>query len=287
MKQDSIIRLMSNGDLLWRTRDQAQRLNELTSDDPAVKEIPLRRDVRSLGILLGNILKEQVGPELFESVEQLRALAIRHRDLMKREVTVEARENSGDDAELMRQAARLVAQMSVRDAYRMTKAFAIYFELANLAETNHRKRRKRAAEVSGSGREPMPGSFRGTLLRMRDSGIGVDEALLHLSHIMAIPVFTAHPTEVARRTVLFKRRRIASALERLDRLPLSPAEAGRLAEIVSAEIAGLWQSDEVRRRQPIVRDEVKMGLDYYPSCLIETLPDLYEEIAAAFDDVYG
>ncbi|HYL99137.1 MAG TPA: phosphoenolpyruvate carboxylase [Blastocatellia bacterium] len=275
---------MSNGDVLWQTSDQAQRLSELISHDPGVKEIPLRRDVRSLGILLGNIIKEQAGPELFESVEELRALAIRHRDLMKRQAAGELSSDPGDDAELMRQAAQVVSQMSITDAYKMTKAFAIYFELANLAETNHRKRRKRAAETTK--RKPLPGSFRGTLQRMRDAGIGPEEAIAYLSSVTAIPVFTAHPTEVARRTVLFKRREIARALERLDLAPLSNAEAARQAEVISAEIAGLWQSDEVRRRQPIVRDEIKMGLDYYPACLIETLPALYQEIATAFEDIY-
>ena len=132
-----------------------------------------------------------------------------------------------------------------------------------------------------------PGTFRGTLERMRDGGIGAGAALEWLRRVQVIPVFTAHPTEVARRTVLFKRRRIAQELEKLDFLPLTDAAALAGATSIAAEITALWQTDEVHRRQPTVRDEIKMGLDYYPSGVIGTLSSLYEEMADAFRRVYG
>lgn len=229
-----------------------------------------------MGMLLGETLKQQAGLALYESVEQLRLLAIRHR------------EQSGDaltQSQLMHEAKEIIGGMSLRQAYEMTKAFAIYFELANLAETNHRKRRRRAAELSADS-PPQPGSFKAALCRLKEQGLDCDEALKLLSRVTVIPVFTAHPTEVARRTVLFKRRRIGDALEKLDRLPLSDIDAERLEEAISAEITGLWQSDEVRRRRPTVRDEIKMGLDYYPVCLIATLPELYDQISTAFLQVY-
>ena len=91
---------------------------------------------------------------------------------------------------------------------------------------------------------------------------------------------------MARRTVLFKRQRIAKNLELLDRLPLTDAEAAKREAGIAAEITALWQTDEVRRRPPTVRDEIKMGLDYYSGCLIEMLPGLYEEFADAFREVY-
>jgi phosphoenolpyruvate carboxylase len=97
-------------------------------------------------------------------------------------------------------------------AYQVTKAFAIYFELTNLAETNHRKRRRRAGKLDGEN-AALPGSFRGTLLRMKNAGISAESALAALEQIQITPVFTAHPTEVARQTVLLKRRRIAQQLE--------------------------------------------------------------------------
>ena len=266
---------------LWNVDDQAARLAELTSQDQDLKEAPLRRDVRSLGRLLGEVLKEQVGDKLFSAVEELRLLLIEHRELGAQ---------PGHDVEkkrgLIESAEGIVNRLNVAEAHQMTKAFAIYFELTNLAETNHRKRRRRAAQTSPE-LLAQPGSFLGTLRRMRDAGITQQEALEFLAKIEVILVFTAHPTEVARRTVLFKRQRIAAELEQFDRLPLTERESGEHEQAIIAEITGLWQTDEVRRRQPTVRDEIRMGLDYYPSVLFETLPALYEELAADFRDAYG
>ena len=100
-------------------------------------------------------------------------------------------------------------------------------------------------------------------------------------------MFTAHPTEVARRTVLFKRQRIADELEKLDQLPLTQREAEVHEHAILAEITSLWQTDEVRRRRPTVRDEIKMGLDYYPAVIFDTLPIVYEGLADDFRDAYG
>ena len=170
--------------------------------------------------------------------------------------------------------------MSVPQAYGLTRAFAIYFELTNLAETAHRKRRRRAAQLSPDA-EPQPGTVDGTLLRLQQRGIDCAQLIERLRDVMVVPVFTAHPTEVSRRTVLFKRRRIAQALERLDELPLTDAVADTQEARIAAEITALWQTDEVRRRQPSVVDEIQMGLDYYIDVLIDTIPDLYHELAAS------
>jgi phosphoenolpyruvate carboxylase len=267
---------------LWSARDQAARLLELTSDEPQVKEAPLRRDVRYLGRLLGEVLKEQAGESLFNKVEGIRQLAIEYREL---EHDSPSDERGTRQDELTERVALLVRDVDLVEAYRMTKAFAIYFELTNLAETNHRKRRRRTAQLSPE-RPPQPGSIRGTLRRMRQSGINLETALEWLRQIEVIPVFTAHPTEVARRTVLFKRQRIAANLELLDRLPLTDAEAMKREAAIVAEITALWQTDEVRRRPPTVRDEIKMGLDYYSGCLIDMLPGLYEEFADALREEY-
>ncbi|HET6975968.1 MAG TPA: phosphoenolpyruvate carboxylase [Pyrinomonadaceae bacterium] len=266
---------------LWNVDDQAARLAELTSQDRELKEAPLRRDVRSLGRLLGEVLKEQVGDNLFSAVEELRLLLIEHRELHAQ---------PGHDVEserrLIERAETIVSHLEITEAHQMAKAFAIYFELTNLAETNHRKRRRRAAQTSPE-LLAQPGSFLGTLRRMRDAGISQQQALEWLAKIEVILVFTAHPTEVARRTVLFKRQRIAAELEQLDRLPLTERESEKHEQAIIAEITALWQTDEVRRRQPRVRDEIRMGLDYYPSVLFETLPALYDELADNFREAYG
>jgi phosphoenolpyruvate carboxylase len=268
------------GDSLWAVPDQAARLLELISGDPEVKDVPLRRDVRSLGRLLGDVLKELEGIDFLRTVEEVRRQTIRHR---------EAHDGTAADTpvpllEAIR--ARLQA-MSVDDAYRLTKAFATYFELTNLAETNHRKRRLRARQVHAGEWAAQPGSFVGTLQRMAKAGIGAEAALAWLGHILVVPVFTAHPTEVARRTVMSKRQSISRSLAALDRLPLPEREALDQQDSIAAKITGLWQTDEVRRRPPTVQDEIGMGLDYHRKVLIEALPGLYEEMKQAFATVYS
>jgi phosphoenolpyruvate carboxylase len=266
---------------LWKVDDQQARLAELVaaSHEPA-KDIPLRRDVRSLGTVLGQVIAEQSGQELFESVETLRRLLIEHRDRTRHSSEEPASEDS------MRQVQQLISNMDLPRAYQVTKAFATYFELTNLAETNHRKRRRRAGKLDRD-HALLPGSFRGTLRRMKEVGIAADDALASLRQIQITPVFTAHPTEVARQTVLVKRRRIAKELERLDRLPLTPQEAEDCESRICAEVTSLWQTDEVRLSKPTVDDEIRMGLRYFRLSLFDTLPRIYAEIVESFRDIYG
>ncbi len=273
---------------LWIEGAAIARLAELTADtsDPN-KELPLRRDVRSLGILLGRVLVEQEGEAFFDTVEQLRRVLIQHREQSSGLPTHPA---LGDvwqpDPAFMAQAREIISALSVETAYRITKAFAIYFELTNLAETNHRKRRRRAARIL-AGKTPVPGSFRGTLMRLCPTGVSADVLLESLNKVRVTPVFTAHPTEITRHTIRLKRRRIASYLERLDQLPLSDAEAREYESLILAEITALWQSDEVRLNKPTVRDEIHMGLDYFPMVLFETLPRLFAELEESLNVVYG
>src|SRR5271154_316830 len=157
---------------LWSEGAQSTRLAELTAGtENPTKEIPLRRDVRSLGILLGRVLVEQEGEAFFDVVEQLRRLLIQHREAP---ASAASSEKIPDGDSLMARARDIVSRLSIEDAHRVSKAFSIYFELTNLAETNHRKRRRRAAgmfsEKTSSGNAPVAGSFRGTLLRMKSAG---------------------------------------------------------------------------------------------------------------------
>jgi phosphoenolpyruvate carboxylase len=266
---------------LWKADDQQARLAELAarSDEPA-KDNPLRRDVRSLGAILGQVLVEQSGQDLFESVEQLRRLLIEHREMVRR-----SPEQASSPA-LMLKAREIVSRMDLTRAHEVTKAFATYFELTNLAETNHRKRRRRAGKLDRE-HTSLPGSFRGTLLRMKESGISAEDAVAAISQIAITPVFTAHPTEVARQTVLLKRRRIGQQLQRLDCLPLTPEEAEDCENNIRAEVTSLWQTDEVRLAKPTVDDEIRMGLRYFRLSLFDALPRIYAEIVESFREVYG
>lgn len=268
-------------DALWGAKDQQERLAELIGADPSIKEAPLRRDVRSLGQLLGKVLREQGGLGLYEAVENVRQLAVAHREQRAGSAEATAAENSP-----LWEAGRIITRLDQHHAYLLARAFATYFELTNLAETNHRKRRRRAKLLSPE-REPEGGSIHGTFKRLSTAGFDAEEVLAALERIEIIPVFTAHPTEVARRTVLFKRARIAHELEQLDWLPLTDRDALDHQQRIFSEITTLWQSDDVRRRQPTVRDEIALGLDYYETVLVDTLPAVYRELADAFTATFS
>ncbi|MDR3736522.1 MAG: phosphoenolpyruvate carboxylase [Acidobacteriaceae bacterium] len=264
---------------LWKPAGWPERLAELEARSDAMKDAPLRRDVRSLGILLGEVLREQAGDALYGIVEELRRIAIARRE-------ADATADDATAAQSLQQALQRVNALDLAQAYPLVRAFAFYFELINLAETNHRKRRRLSFQLEEDA-PPQRGSLRGTLRSMRAAGYSAEEALTLLEKVCVMPVFTAHPTEVARRTVMFKRRRIAEILEELDRIPVPAERLAALEQELVAEITMLWQTDDVRRLRPKVLDEVRMGLDYYDASLFDTLPGLYAEVESAFAHEYG
>src|SRR6202789_772894 len=250
---------------LWSPTDWPQRLAELQAPTGELKEAPLRRDVRSLG-------------------------ALRRTAIARREA--EAPQNRAADlalatAHLQQALARIHTYSDdLHTAYQLARAFSFYFGLINLAETNHRKRRRLSLQLNQSAASNQRGDLRGTLRRLRESGITATEAYALLRRICISPVFTAHPTEVARRSVMFKRRRISDLLEQLDRIPVPEPQMEALERDLVAEITALWQTDDVRSARPTVRDEIRMALDYYESSLFDTLPVLYGEVAAALAAEY-
>jgi phosphoenolpyruvate carboxylase len=271
----------------WTPTDWAQRLAELEGRTSELKEAPLRRDVRSLGMLLGEVLREQAGLPLYEAVENLRRSAIARREAQERGASGNADKASPTP---IFPASVSGEELKPQMAYMLARAFEFYFELINLAETNHRKRRRLATRLSrhdGDVAEPQRGELRGTLRRLRAAGVDLDGAMALLERVCVGPVFTAHPTEVARRSVMFKRRRISELLEQLDRIPVPEAELESLERELMAEITALWQTDDVRSARPTVRDEIRMALDYYNAAIFDTLPVLYEEIARSIEAEYG
>jgi phosphoenolpyruvate carboxylase len=264
---------------LWTPFNRPQRLSELLSSTGELKEAPLRRDVRSLGMLLGEVLKEQSGDDLYGAVEELRRTAIARRE-------ADASGNTTAAAEQLQQSIDRVHAHAddLTRAYQLARAFSFYFELINLAETNHRKRRRRASQLNDA--PPQRGDLRGTLRRLRAAGFDAKRAMDMLERITITPVFTAHPTEVARRSVMFKRRRISDLLERLDGIAVPEKELEALEREVTGEITALWQTDDVRSARPTVRDETRMALDYYEASLFDTLPVLYAEVADAIEAEY-
>ncbi|RSL16686.1 phosphoenolpyruvate carboxylase type 1 [Edaphobacter aggregans] len=265
---------------LWSPSNWPQRLAELQAPTGELKEAPLRRDVRSLGMLLGEVLREQSGAPLYDAVEALRRTAIARRE-------ADANSDAAAAGSHLQQALDRVHSHSqdLTTAYQLARAFSFYFELINLAETNHRKRRRRSSQLDQTA-PPQRGDLRGTLRRLREAGIDAKKAYELLSEVCITPVFTAHPTEVARRSVMFKRRRISDLLEQLDRIPVPEPQLEALQHDLIAEITALWQTDDVRSARPTVRDEIRMALDYYESSLFDTLPVLYSEVAAALAAEY-
>ena len=277
---------------LWSPPNWPQRLAELQAPTGELKEAPLRRDVRSLGMLLGEVLREQAGPPIYESVEELRRTAIARREADAKSVA-EPGATTTPSLDHLHHALQLVEALSPTSAYQLSRAFGFYFELINLAETNHRKRRRLSSQLEPNPQFPpkdppvQRGSLRGALRQLRLAGVSAEEARELLTQITITPVFTAHPTEVARRSVMFKRRRISDLLEQLDRIPVPNAQLEALEQDIVAEITALWQTDDVRNARPTVRDEIRMALDYYEASLFDTLPVLYSEVAAALAAEYN
>ncbi len=224
-------------------------------------------------------MREQAGDPLYDAVEALRRTAIARREADTKEDTEAA-------ASHLKQALCRVDALEISAAYQLARAFGFYFELINLAETNHRKRRRLAIQLDQNA-APQRGDLRGTLRRLREAGINATQAFDLLKRICITPVFTAHPTEVARRSVMFKRRRISDLLEQLDRIPVPAPHLESLERDLTAEITALWQTDDVRSARPTVRDEIRMALDYYETSLFDTLPVLYSEVAAALAAEYS
>src|SRR5271170_2603460 len=271
---------------LWTPTDWPQRLAELQAATGELKEAPLRRDVRSLGMLLGEVLREQAGEPLYEAVEALRRIAIARREA---EAPQTGAADQADATAHLQQALARVHTLDLAAAYQLARAFGFYFELINLAETNHRKRRRLSLQLNQAAAPSSAiqrGDLRGTLRRLREAGISANEVHSLLRRICVSPVFTAHPTEVARRSVMFKRRRISDLLEQLDRIPVPEPHLEDLQRDLTAEITALWQTDDVRSARPTVRDEIRMALDYYESSLFDTLPVLYAEVVSALAAEY-
>src|ERR1700758_4096111 len=157
--------------LLWKPESWSQRLAELEARAGELKEAPLRRDVRSLGMLLGEVLREQAGESLYDAVETLRRTAIARREA---EAPQSGAANEASASSYLQRALDRVRKLDLPAAYQLTRAFGFYFELINLAETNHRKRRRLSHQLS----ESLPfagtiqrGDLRGTLRRLREAGV--------------------------------------------------------------------------------------------------------------------
>jgi len=217
---------------------------------------PLRDDVRRLGSLLGDTLKSQAGEAVFETVEAIRALAKAAR---------------GGDGESFQKLTRLLAAMEVDDALPVARAFAHFLTLANIAEQHHRVRRRRYY-LSRPDARPQRGSLEEVFQRLHNAGVEQGQIFATLRRMRVELVLTAHPTEVTRRTLRQKQRRIADALAQADRSDLTPQERQELTAAVGREITASWETEELSAQRPTPEDEAIGGLVTFEQTLWDAVP---------------
>jgi phosphoenolpyruvate carboxylase len=222
----------------------------MTTDRPSGDTAaPLRRDVRLLGTILGTVLVEQEGSWLLELVEAIR-----------REARAARRDSS---------VATAAASQTAHEQALVLRAFALYFQLANLAEQLHRLRRRREDAHGGVvARESLDDAFQ----QLAD--VPPDELAERAATTTIRLVLTAHPTEATRRTVLLAHIRIAEQLVQLDDPRLAPDEQAEVEQRLAEEVTILWQTDEVRHDRLRISDEIRNGLWFFEHSLISAATDL-------------
>ena len=230
---------------------------------------PLREDVSRLGAMVGRMLAEQGGEAFFDRVEQVRTAAIRRR-----------REGASVD-----ELADSLAGLGAEDAEALARAFATYFQAVNTAERVHRIRRRRDYQREGSA--PQPESLLDVLGRLKAQGVGADELLGWLDRMWIEPVFTAHPTEAVRRSLLEKEQAIVrSLIDGFDQ-HRTPQERKEDGDRIYMALSSGWQTAEASPVRPTVQDEHHHVGFYLANPIYRIVPALYESLAEALQTVYG
>ena len=241
------------------------------SDD---KDLPLRDDIRLLGRILGDTVRAQEGEAVFDLVEAIRQCSIRFR--------------RHEDHAARRELEATLDSLSRDQTIDVVRAFSYFSHLANLAEDQHHIRRSRAHQIAGSA--PREGSLAHALARAFDAGMGSAELIAFFETANVVPVLTAHPTEVQRKSILNCQMAIARLLDERDRLQLTPEERQANDEALRRAVLTLWQTRMLRTEKLSVMDEVSNGLSYFDYSFLRELPRLYanlEDRLASRDRSWG
>ena len=232
--------------------------------NPAVpdKESPLREDIRLLGRILGDTLREQEGEAVFDLIERTRQNAIRFR--------------RDRDPDARRELETTLNKLDPVRTIAVVRAFSFFSQLANIAEDQHHNRRRRAHLIAGS--PPQEGSVALALARGRAAGLPAAKVTAFFRDALISPVLTAHPTEVQRKSILDCQLEIARLLTERDRLQLTPDELVQNEEALRRVVLTLWQTRVLRELRLTVNDEIENGLAYYRYTFLRQLPRLYAEI---------
>jgi len=232
-------------------------------DSAAQKNKPLVEDIRLLGRILGDVIREQEGDAAFELVERVRRLSVAYR--LK------------DDAGAGRTLDRLLKSLSIDQTVSVIRAFSYFSHLANIAEDRHHVRRRALHDRLG---HLQPGSLAHSLGRLRKAGVGADALAQALQHAYVSPVLTAHPTEVQRKSILDAERAVAGLVAQRDALQ-GARERTANERAIRARVTQLWQTRMLRTTRLTVADEIDNALSYYPRTFLRQLPRLYAELEQA------
>ncbi|HEY7818821.1 MAG TPA: phosphoenolpyruvate carboxylase, partial [Vicinamibacteria bacterium] len=219
--------------------------------------------------ILGATIKRHGGGELFELEETIRALS---KSLRGRTGSAEK-----GDPKTEKELLSLLRGLDLPMAIGVIRAFAVYFQLTNIAEQHHRIRRRRYYALEAP-EEPQLGSLAHLFTRLSAGAVDTEALRGVLEDLAIAPTITAHPTEATRRTLLEKHRRIADMLTELDRKDLPPLAREQVLRSLEREVESFWLTDELQGYQPEVLDEVANALYYFDVVLFEAVPDLLEEL---------
>src|SRR5271166_3577816 len=236
----------------------------------ADKDLPLRGDIRLLGRILGDTVREQEGEEVYELVEQIRRASIRfHRD---------------NEVGARRELEATLDSLSADQTLSIVRAYSYFSHLANIAEDQHHIRRNRAHAIAGSA--PRPGSLAYAFERTREMGVEPKALDDFFDRALVSPVLTAHPTEVRRRSTLTREIEIAELLDERDRA-VDPAEVVANEEQLRRAVLILWRTNLLRQMKLKVIDEVSNALSFYDYTFFNELPRLYGAIEDRLDAISG
>ena len=216
----------------------------------------LRDDIRLLGRILGDTVRDQEGADVFDLVERIRQTSVRfHRD---------------EDRQARRELEQILDGMTIAETVRIVRAFSYFSHLANIAEDQNNIRRMRARSDANGG----AGMLAATLAHAKSAGFEAADLRKFFSTALVSPVLTAHPTEVRRKSTMDREMEVAMLLDRRERMQLTPDEREANDEALRRAVLTLWQTNLLRRTKLTVLDEVTNGLSFYDYTFLREVPRL-------------
>ena len=231
----------------------------------------LSEDIRLLGGLLGDIIRRLAGEQAYELVEEIRSAA----------KGLRATPSDGAAKSLRER----LDHLALPELRTLIRAFSIYFDLVNLAEQQARVRANRLRSMT-TWPEPLAESPQAALVRLRENGCSSEQVTELLKRALIGCVFTAHPSEARRRTVLEKLNTVSSVLAKLEYTQLLPNEREDAIAVIAEQLETMWMTSSIRSDRPIVIDEVRQGLELVEDSLFEVIPRVYRQLENAMATVY-